>query len=88
MAQHPIFGRLASEVHLYDSIAFIVRDEKPARGKDMHRGKSFIGYGAGHPRRQQKEAPKQIKEARLAGLHPLRAERPNIGQQQRERAEA
>lgn len=49
---HPIFGTLAREVHLYESIAFIVRDHERARSRELHRGSDFFAYGKGHPAKQ------------------------------------
>ena len=40
-----------------------MRDHKKGkRGNgEVHRGKSFIGYGAGHPRKQIREAAAEVK---------------------------
>ena len=56
--QHPIFGLWVRAVHLYACIAFIERGKPPTvrPDKDVHRGQSFIQYGAGHPRIQLREA--------------------------------
>lgn len=72
-SSHPIFERLASEVHLYDSIAFIVRDHKKGkRGNgEVHRGNSFIGYGAGHPRKQIREAAAEVKLGHVQAVPKL-----------------
>ena len=41
---HPIFGRLVREVHLYDSMAFIVRSTARFQMREIKRGYDTIPY--------------------------------------------